>query len=153
MAKLVQEQLLEVFVDDYAFALQESWDAELPVEFPDGLNVGVFVNAFPGRVDVSSAGHIHTAAVKVQVWDGAPPAEDASAWDVRDEAGFESVSGDVAVWTPTLGRTDDLIELGRKGSWRVRVHCAGRDEVAALRGSEEPVVGVERYLVQFFPVC
>ncbi len=51
-----------------------------------------------------------------------------------------------------MGRTDDLIELGSKGSWRVRVHSAGRAEEAALRDSGEGTVGVERYLVQFFPV-
>ncbi|MGW0531114.1 hypothetical protein [Streptomyces sp. NPDC003032] len=151
MVALVQEQRLEVFVDDFTFAFQESWDAELPVEYPDGINVDVFVNTFPGRVDVTSAGHIHTAEVLVQVWDGPPPAEDVTAWDAYAEAEIESMSGDVAVWTPTMGRTDELIKLGRKGSWRVRVHCVGRAEVAALRNSEESVVGVERYLVQFFP--
>lgn len=151
MADLVQEQQLAVFVDSFAFAFQESWDADLPVEFPDAFNADVFVNAFPGRVDVCSAGHTHTAAVTVQVWDGSPPAEDDSAWDAQGEVGFESVSGDVAVWTPSLGRTDDLIALGAKGSWRVRVCCAGRAEVAEMRESEESIVGVERYLVQFFP--
>ncbi|MFF1378709.1 hypothetical protein [Streptomyces sp. NPDC058308] len=151
MAGLVQEQRLDVFVDSYAFAFVESWDAELPVEFPDAFNSDVFVNAFPGRVDVCSAGNTHTAAVTVQVWGETPPAEDGSAWDAQGEAGFESLSGDVAVWTPALGRTDDLVELGRKGPWRVRVHSAGRAAVAALRESELPVVGVERYLVQFFP--
>ncbi|MEI5100885.1 hypothetical protein RB200_23085 [Streptomyces sp. PmtG] len=139
-------------MDDFVFTIQDSWDAELPVDYPDGLNTDVFVNVLPGRVDVSSAGHIHTAAVIVQVWDGLPPIEDHSVWDARDEAGFDSMSGDVAVWTPTLGRTDDeVIELGRKGTWRVRVHCAGRAEVAALRESDESIVGVERFLVQFFP--
>ncbi|MEU7581010.1 hypothetical protein AB0B50_25790 [Streptomyces sp. NPDC041068] len=150
MADPVQEQLFDVFVDNYAFAFVESWDAELPVEFPDGFDADVFVNAFPGRVDVSSAGDTHTVAMTVQVWDGAPPGEDDSAWDAHGEARFESESGDVAIWTPSLGRTDDLVELGGKGSWRVRVYCAGRAVVAAQRESEEPVAGVERYLVQFF---
>ncbi|WP_055564731.1 hypothetical protein [Streptomyces atriruber] len=151
MADLVREQRFDVFVDNYAFAFVESWDADLPVEFPDGFDAGVFVNAFPGRIDVGSAGNTHTAAVTVQVWGGAPPVEDSAGWDAQGEAGFASVSGDVAVWTPSLGRTDDLVELGGKGAWRVRVHGAGRAAVAALRESEEPVVGVERYLVQFFP--
>ncbi|MGW7080461.1 hypothetical protein [Streptomyces sp. NPDC054866] len=151
MAELVQELRLDVFVDSFAFAFQESWDADLPVEFPDAFNADVFVNAFPGRVDVCSAGHTHTAAVSVQVWGGDAPVEDGAVWDVRGEVGFDSVSGDVAVWTPSLGRTDDLIKLGRKGPWRVRAHCTGRAELAGLRESPEPVVGIERYLVQFFP--
>ncbi|MFJ2774363.1 hypothetical protein [Streptomyces sp. NPDC087300] len=151
MAELVQEQRLKVFVDSFAFAFVESWDAELPVEFPDAFDSDVFVNVFPSRVDVCSAGNTHTAAVTVQLWGETPPAQDAGVWDAQGEAGFESLSGDVAVWTPSLGRTDDLVELGGKGPWRVRVHCAGRAEVAALRESKEPIAGVERYLVQFFP--
>ncbi|MGW7071713.1 hypothetical protein ACWGII_22850 [Streptomyces sp. NPDC054855] len=151
MAELVQEQRLEVFVDSFAFAFVESWDADVPVEFPDAFNAEVFVNAFPGRVDLCSAGHTHTAAVTVQVWDGAPPAQEDAVWEVRGEVGFESVSGDVAVWTPSLGRTADLIGLGGKGPWRVRAHGTCRAELAGLGESPVPVVGVERYLVQFFP--
>ncbi|MEV6757103.1 hypothetical protein [Streptomyces sp. NPDC051214] len=151
MAELVRVQRLYVLVDSFAFSFQEFWDADLPIEFPDAFSADAFVNAFPGRVDFCSAGHTHTAAVTVQVWDADPPVEDGVAWEVRGEVGFESVSGDVAVWTPSLGRTDDLIELGGKGRWWVRAHCTGRAEVAELRESPEPVVGVERYLVQFFP--
>ncbi|MFC8125401.1 hypothetical protein [Streptomyces sp. NPDC057302] len=146
MAELVQEQRLAVFVDSFAFTFQESWDADLPVEFPDAFNAGVFVTAFPGRVDLCSAGHTHMAAVTVQVWDGDPPAE-----DVRGEVGFESVSGDIAVGAPSLGRTDDLIELGSRGPWRVRAHCTGCAELAELRESPEPVAGIELHPVQFFP--
>ncbi|MFD4481485.1 hypothetical protein ACFWPU_35970 [Streptomyces sp. NPDC058471] len=57
MAELVQEQRLDVFVDSFAFAFQESWDADLPVEFHNAFNADVIVNAFPGRVDLCSAGH------------------------------------------------------------------------------------------------
>ncbi len=42
-----------------------------------------------------------------------------------------------------------LAESG--GSWRVRVSCVGRAEAAALSEGDGTGVGVERYLIQFWP--
>lgn len=112
----------------------------------------MFLNAFPGRLDIHSAGYTHTASVTVEVWDGRPPEQDPSGWDERAEADFESSSGEVAVWSMGLGRADDVITLADSGgSWRVRVHCAGRSAAAALSEQEGTGEGVERYLVQFWP--
>lgn len=68
------------------------------------------------------------------------------------EAGFESTSGEVAVWSMGLGRADDVVTLADSGgSWRVRVSCAGRGEAAALSELEGTGEGVEKHLVQFWP--
>jgi hypothetical protein len=152
MAELVRQQHLHADVDYHGFGLQESDDADLPVPFPDDFARGAFLNAFPGRLDIYSAGHTHTASVTVQVWDGPPPEEDSSTWDEQDEADFESTSGEVAVWSKGLGRAEDAIRLGESGgSWRVRVSCTGRREAAALSAQEGTGHGVEKYLVQFWP--
>jgi hypothetical protein len=151
MAELLLQQHLSADVGYHAFGLQESDDAELPVPFPDGFARGVFLNAFPGRLDIYSAGHTHTAAVDVEVWDARPPAQDRAAWDEQAEADFESSSGEVAVWSMSLGRTEEVFALGSPGPWRVRVSCAGRAEAASLSEGEGSGEGVERYLVQFWP--
>jgi hypothetical protein len=152
MAVLVRQQHLDADVEYHGFGFQESDDADLPVPFPDDFADGVFLNAFPGRLDVYSAGHTHTAAVTVQVWDGPLPAEDPGEWDEQAETDFESVSGEVAVWSMGLGRADDVITLSDSGgSWRVRVSCSGRREAAALSEQEGTGHGVEKYLVQFWP--
>ncbi|WP_234342684.1 hypothetical protein [Streptomyces sp. NRRL B-3648] len=136
----------------YAFALQESDDAFLALEFPDEFDFGAFLSTHPGRLDITSAGHTHTASLAVEVWDGLAPVQDTVAWEEQAEADFESVSGQVAVWSMSLGRLDDVITLADSGgSWRVRVSSAGRAEVKALAESEEHIKGVERYLVQFWP--
>ncbi|MGW0615227.1 hypothetical protein [Streptomyces sp. NPDC002788] len=150
MAELVRQQHVDADVSYHCFGFQESDDADLPVPFPDDFADGVFLNAFPGRLDFYSAGHTHTASVTVEVWDAEPPSQDPQQWDEQAEADFESTSGEVAVWS--MGRADDLITLSDSGgSWRVRANCTGRKETAALSEQEGTGKGVEKYLVQFWP--
>ncbi|MFJ1602319.1 hypothetical protein ACIOHS_02930 [Streptomyces sp. NPDC088253] len=152
MADLVRQQDVNAYVGFHAFGLQESDDADLPVPFPDDFNRHVFLSTHPGRLDITSGGHTHTAAVSVEVWDGPPPQQNRADWDETAEAEFESTSGQVAVWSMHTGRMDDLITLADSGgTWHVRVNCAGRAEAAALSEGEGTGHGVERYLVQFWP--
>ncbi|MGW3852696.1 hypothetical protein [Streptomyces fagopyri] len=152
MAELVRRQHVDAYVGYHAFGLQESDDADLPVPFPDDFDFDVFLGAHPGRLDITSGGHTHTAAVGVEVWDGPPPEQDPAGWDERAETGFTSTSGEVAVWSMHAGRSDALITPADSGgSWRVRVGCVGRAAAAALSEGEGTGLGVERYLVQFWP--
>ncbi|MGW3632314.1 hypothetical protein ACWD7F_19475 [Streptomyces sp. NPDC005122] len=152
MAELVRRQHVDAYVGYHAFGLQESDDADLPVPFPDDFDFDVFLGAHPGRLDITSGGHTHTAAVGVEVWDGPPPKQDLADWDDQAEAEFVSTSGEVAVWSMHTGRSDDLITLADSGGpWRVRVSCVGRAAAAALSEGEGTGLGVERYLVQFWP--
>lgn len=152
MAELVRKQHIDADVGYSAFGLQESDDADLPVPFPDDFDYDTFLSTHPGRLDITSGGHTHTAAVTVEVWDGPPPEQDPASWDEQAEADLESTSGQVAVWSMSLGRADDVITLADSGgTWQVRVSCAGRAEAAALSGGEGTGTGVERYLVQFWP--
>jgi hypothetical protein len=151
VTKRVQRFDLAADVGYHAFALQESDDAVLPVLFPDGFQQGVFLRSWPGRLDFYSGGHTHTAAVAAEVWDGPPLAEDPGGWDEQAEAEFESSSGEVAVWSMSLGRTEEAFALGRAGVWRVRASCRGRAAAAALSELEGTGEGVEQYLLQFWP--
>ncbi|MFE4551970.1 hypothetical protein [Streptomyces sp. NPDC056785] len=152
MAELVRRQYMDAYVGYHALGLQESDDVDLPVPFPDDFDFGVFLGAHPGRLDITSGGHTHTAAVSVEVWDGSPPEQDPAGWDEQAEADFESTSGEVAVWSMHTGRSDDLVKLADSGgSWRVRVSCVGRAAAAALSEGEGTGRGVEHYLVQFWP--
>ncbi|MGW2781657.1 hypothetical protein ACWC3X_10455 [Streptomyces populi] len=152
MAELVRRQDVHAYVGFHAFGLQESDDADLPVPFPDDFDRHAFLSTHPGRLDITSGGHTHTATVGVEVWDGPPPRQNRADWDKTAEAEFESASGQVAVWSMHTGRMDDLITLADSGGrWHVRVHCAGRAEAAALSEDAGTGHGVERYLVQFWP--
>ncbi|MFI6642539.1 hypothetical protein [Streptomyces sp. NPDC050504] len=151
MAQVVRRQRLSAYVGFFSFGLQESHDADLPVPFPDAFHQDVFLGTHPGRLDITSGGHTHTATLDVEVWDAAPP-EDPAGWDEQAEADFESTSGRVAVWSMHTGRTDeDVVLADTGGSWRVRVSCVGRAAAAALSEGEGTGVGVERYLLQFWP--
>jgi hypothetical protein len=152
VAQIVRRQRVSSYVAFHAFALQESDDADLPVPFPDEFPRHAFIGTHPGRLDIRSGGHTHTALLDVEVWDAVPPPQDPADWDEQAEADFESTSGQVAVWSGSIGRMDDDITLADSGGlWRVRVHCVGRAEAAALSEGEGTGVGVERYLIQFWP--
>ncbi|MFJ3222094.1 hypothetical protein ACIPJS_01820 [Streptomyces sp. NPDC086783] len=152
MAELVRKQSVSANVGFFAFGLQESDDADLPVPFPDDFHRDGFVGTHPGRLDIGSGGHTHTPTVEVEVWDAAPPPQDPAGWDEQAEADFESTSGQVAVWSMYVGRMDDVITLADSGgSWRVRIGCTGRAAAAALSEGEGTGFGVERYLLQFWP--
>ncbi|WP_432066869.1 hypothetical protein [Streptomyces sp. C10-9-1] len=152
MARLVRRQRVSAYVGYHVFGLQDSDDGELPVPFPDDVDASAFLGVHPGRLDITSGGHTHTATVDVEVWDGAPPAQDAVAWDEQGEATVESPSGELAVWSLHSGRMDGVITLGTAGgSWRVRVGCVGRAAAAALSVGTGTGTGVERYLLQFWP--
>ncbi|MET8957436.1 hypothetical protein ACWEO4_43535 [Streptomyces sp. NPDC004393] len=115
MAQLLRRQQLDVFVGYHAFGLQESDDAVLDLLFPDGFDFGAFLSTHPGRLDITSAGHTHTAVLTAEVGDGPAPTQEAAAWEEQAEADFESVSGQVAVWSMSLGRSEDLITLSDTG--------------------------------------
>ncbi|MFD8638301.1 hypothetical protein [Streptomyces sp. NPDC059533] len=150
MAALLQQDLLDVEVAFRGFGFQESDDGAVPVPFGDGYERGVFLKEHARRFDLFSAGHTHTASVTVRVWNGEPE-PDGTAWDEQGEVDFESTTGEVAVWTTTLGRSDQLIRLGQAGWWRVRVGCLGRAEVERVTRSEGGARGVEKYTVDFWP--
>ncbi|MEU9146541.1 hypothetical protein [Streptomyces sp. NPDC048349] len=150
MAGLLWQQELDARVEFRSFGFQEADDSAVPVPFPDDFEWGVFLRAHVRRFDVFSAGHTHTASLHVRVWDGRPDAEEGhGGWEEQAEIDYESVTGDVAVWG--TGRSEDLIRLGRRGMWRVRVCCAGRAEVERVTRSEGTAHGVERYRIDFWP--
>ncbi|MEV0370539.1 hypothetical protein AB0I10_12015 [Streptomyces sp. NPDC050636] len=150
MALVVRQQQLNVHVTYHQFCFQESDESCVPVEYPDGFEWGKFVNVFPGRIDVFSAGHTHTASVGVEVWDSQPPEPKRELWDEVEEVTVESATGQLAVWD--MGRSDDLVWLGSSGgTWRARMHCKGREETKRITEQDGSVEGVEKYVVQFWP--
>ncbi|QLE75266.1 hypothetical protein FGW37_30015 [Streptomyces rectiverticillatus] len=148
MAKLSHEQDLNVFVTHYSFSIQELEDERVPIPYPEGSEGGEFVRQFPMRLDLESAGHTHTASVKVEVWGSPPELADRGAWDKIAEAAIESPTGELAVWSDGL---DDQIDLGAPGLWHVRVAVAGREEVERQALVVGAVEGVEHWLLQFWP--
>ncbi|MFI8963065.1 hypothetical protein ACIGO8_13185 [Streptomyces sp. NPDC053493] len=150
MPELLHQQLLDVEVAFRGFGFQESDDSAVPVPFGDDYEWGVFLQGHERRFDLFSAGHTHTAGVEVRVWAGQPLAAPGE-WDEQEEVDFETTTGDVAVWTMTLGRSDHLIRLGNPGRWRVRVGGTGRAGVARVTQTQGVAYGVEKYLIDFWP--
>ncbi|MFD5099845.1 hypothetical protein [Streptomyces albidochromogenes] len=152
MAELMQQQDLNIEVDFFGFGLQEVDDRFVPVGYPEGRVPEAFLTAHPGRIDVESGGHTHTAAMTVEVWNAEPPSADGrEAWEAQGQARILSASGELALWAAAGPMTESvrLPEAGRE--WQVRIYCVGREEVRRLAEQSIPE-GVERYLAQFWPV-
>ncbi|WP_326680938.1 hypothetical protein [Streptomyces sp. NBC_01237] len=152
MARLVSRQGLDVEVDFYGWCLQDVDDTVVPVPFPEGFDGESFLAAHEGRLDFSSAGHTHTAALTAEVWDDEPAEAGAeNGWDEVAEGVIVCRSGELAVWAVAGGPMPVYVRLsGQAGRWRVRAHCRGREEVRRLAREGVPE-GVERYLIQFWP--
>ncbi|MBT2400871.1 hypothetical protein [Streptomyces sp. ISL-100] len=152
MAELIQQQELNVEVDFFGFGFQEVDDRFVPVGYPEGRVPEGFLAEHPGRIDVESGGHTHTASLTVEVWDAEPPSAEArEAWEAQGEARIRSASGELAFWA-VAGPMPEYVRLPDVGrEWQVRVYCAGREEVRRLTQESVPE-GVERYLAQFWPI-
>ncbi|NBM18837.1 hypothetical protein [Streptomyces sp. GC420] len=151
MARLTRQQELDVHVDFYGRTLQELHDTFVPVPYPDGHVGGRFVSEYPGRIDVESAGHTHTAALRVEVWDGEPPAEAPGSWDEQGDVRIRSESGQLIVWGVAGGPMPETVRLSDTGGTRrARIRCTGREEVRRL-AQQGVAHGVERYLAQLWP--
>ncbi|MFJ7416935.1 hypothetical protein ACIQWZ_40035 [Streptomyces sp. NPDC098077] len=140
-------------VEFHAFALQEEDDMEVPAPFPEEraeVPGADFLTAYDKRLDFESAGHTHEAALTAEVWSSEPPVTGGVRWEAQGEAEIFSIIGNLSVETMS-GVGEGRVELGRPDTlWKVRVSCSGRAEVARLAVVDVPV-GVERYLVQFWP--
>ncbi|MGP4001790.1 hypothetical protein [Streptomyces sp. 8N706] len=107
----------------------------------------------------SGAGDIlHEPAVRVEAWEDAPP-EPTGQWDDRAETQLCLGSGEVGIFGLTGGEPESTpLPVGRPGTYRVRAHRTGGRHVAGLAeadpgaGPEAIPRGVERFLVQLWPV-
>ncbi|RPK32072.1 hypothetical protein EES39_39515 [Streptomyces sp. ADI92-24] len=153
MTELVAREEVRVSVEFHTFALQEEDDMEVPAPFPEERADAPgedFLTAYDKRLDFESAGHTHEAALTAEVWGSEPPVTGDDHWEAQGEAEIFSTTGNLSVETMS-GVGEGRVELGRTDMlWKVRVSCSGRAEVARLAAVDVPV-GVERYLVQFWP--
>ncbi|MVO87780.1 hypothetical protein GPA10_24215 [Streptomyces sp. p1417] len=151
MSELISREEVSVEVDFYGIYLQDWDDSQVPVPFPEGWEAGPFLRARPGRLDITSAGHTHTAALTVEVWDAEPPAPSGD-WEESERAEILSISGELEVGGVAGGPMPEPIRLsGRECNWSVRVACSGRSEVAEKARQGVPEGVVERYVLQFWP--
>ncbi|MEV5979701.1 hypothetical protein [Streptomyces sp. NPDC052114] len=145
---LVHRGQFPVLVERFLLWLQDA-DEDVIDDWPDEAEG--LVSAQHGRVDIRSKGHTHKAAVTVEVWDAPPEPDRSVAWEATGEAELDSASGHLQFHTAG-GPDKNEISLGAADRrWRLRAHVVGQEEVAALAEQGVPD-GVERFLLQFWPV-
>ncbi|MFG2143624.1 hypothetical protein ACGFRG_05405 [Streptomyces sp. NPDC048696] len=152
MAAMIKHQELSVYVEHFAICLEDRDTSWMSHPFPDGYDPEVFLKPFPGRLDIRSAGHTHTAHFTVEVWDG-PPSEPEGEWDERGTASLHCVSGQLRLHGTSGGPATDDVHLPQApATWEVRLLCTGRTEVAA-ETLHRAAHNVERYTAQFWPAA
>lgn len=151
MPEMLAEHTMDVRVEFHHFCVQEADDDLVPVPYPDGTAPdGRFLTAHECRVDVSSAGHTHTATLTAQIWDERPAEDTGIAWEEQGETEICSGSGTLS-FVVVGGPQPETLELGVPGRrWGLRICSAGRRQVARLAPEGVPH-GVEQYLLQFWP--
>ncbi|MFH8789176.1 hypothetical protein [Streptomyces roseoverticillatus] len=150
MPILLSKKDMDVRVEYGSFGIQEFYHDDVPIPYPDASKSGVFLQSFPGRLDLGSAGHTHTVSVSVEIWDSCPVSDLHQDWDEVEESVIETPTGELAVWD-TGPQQGNGISLGRPGHWAVRAAAAGRAEAERQTRLTGPVHGVERWLLQFWP--
>ncbi len=145
---LVHREQFPVLIERFLLWLQDA-EGDLIDAWPEGAQG--LVSEQHGRVDIKSGGHTHTATFTVEVWDAPPQPDHTVSWEATGEAELESASGQLQFHT-VGGPDENVIDLGiPHRRWRLRAHVVGQEEVTPLAEQGVPE-GVERFLLQFWPV-
>ena len=100
-----------------------------------------------GGLLLHSAANDHYPTVRLELWDGAPPAAPGS-WDHVLELTCD-LQAAVRLQSVTAAHSTHTLTIPRPGTSHARVHAGNQDEAAELdEGTFE--AGVERWLIQFW---
>jgi hypothetical protein len=148
---IVRELEDRISVEYSLFYLLDSGIVDLPEpKFPPAD----WVQTGPNWVAFRSGGQDHYALVRMQLWDGEPIAA-TEHWDLSCNVSFTSTSGELVLWSPTIGPSDRKLLLAGAGRYTMRVQCRGRQAVAqALDEITTPRASlpkdIEQYLLQIW---
>ncbi|WP_409185969.1 hypothetical protein F9C11_17670 [Amycolatopsis sp. VS8301801F10] len=145
MARLLTAQETEVLVDYSMFAMLSGSGGDPLAEERDVAAIG------PGGIGFFSAANDHTATVRLECWDGEPPAGGSSGETVTGTVTIAPPPGVVFVGIGTGFSRE--VSTPFSGPCRAEVVCTGRDEAARLYNEEHELFfeDVERWLVRLWP--
>lgn len=127
-------------------------DQDGATEPPDGWSDTPGLLASAGRgVLLRTAGNDFYPVVRLEVWSSEPQPQSEGEWEDQDEATFTSETGLGLLREWDGGPVGSPLELGNRGSYRLRAYCRGRAQAEALIGEEMFYEGVEKWLLQVWP--
>ncbi|MFC3453042.1 hypothetical protein [Amycolatopsis speibonae] len=103
-----------------------------------------------------ASGEWHVVEALLQRWDITPSTLDPG-WDLHRQGRCHFSSGRLNTWNPAREEIFGTFDLEAPGTYDVRVHTTDRDrtrralEDAATTAGDQPIRGIERFLIQFRP--
>jgi hypothetical protein len=135
-----------VVVEYGQFVVQEVSMARSPLALPDPVGGWVAVGG-PGGLLLHSAATDHYPAVRLELWDDAPPSAP-DYWDHVLELTCDIQSA-VRLQSVTAAHSAHTLPIMRPGAHHARVHAGNQDEAAELDGGTLES-GIERWLIQLW---
>jgi len=130
------------------FVVQEISMLRSPLALPVPTGEWVAVGG-PGGLLLHSAATDHYPAVRLELWDDAPP-NSPDGWDQVAELTCDLQSA-VRLQSVTATHSTHAMPIARPGAHHARVHAGNQDEAAKLdEGTFES--GIERWLIQMWLV-
>lgn len=149
MSRLITAVDDTVEVEYGQFVLQEVPMARSPLALPVPTGPWTAVGG-PGGLLLQSAATDHYPAIRIELWDDTPPADDRhSGWDQVLELTCD-ISAQTRLQSVTATPGEHTLTIEQSGAHHARVHVGNRRDTAELgEGSFE--TGVERWLIQLWP--
>ncbi|MET9002285.1 hypothetical protein [Amycolatopsis sp. Hca4] len=130
------------------FVLQELAMTRSPLTLPVPAGAWTAVGGAGGLL-LHSAATDHAPAVRIELWDGAP-AGDTAEWDEVLDLTCD-LAADVRLQSVTATPGHHTLPITHPGAHHARIH-AGNQRDAGRLGEGSWAEGVERWLIQLWPV-
>lgn len=157
MSQPLDQATVRVRIVEGHFLIEDE-DAHWPT-IPDFQGPDDWLLTTDNQIAVCSAsGEWHIPEALLQHWATTPPAPGPD-WPLQQEALCHFASGGLNIWNPAREEIFGTFDLKDPGTYHVRAYTANRDntrqaiEDAAVTAGDQPIRGIEKFLIQFWPAA
>ena len=153
MSDLVDALDDSILVEYRRFGIMDTDVENTPNPFPGGPISREVVSVQQNRIDIRSAANDHVAEVRFEFWRRRPHGEIGKDWEDLGEKKLRLSSGELQLWSVTMGPSPNLYAVGNPGTYMVRVVARGRDSARQSWESGTPggvPHSTEQYVFSFW---
>ncbi|MFJ4100827.1 hypothetical protein [Amycolatopsis japonica] len=157
MSQPIAQATIQVRIVEGHFVIED--DDIDPPTFPAFAEADDWLLTTDNQIAVCSAsGEWHVPEALLQRWTTAPPTP-GPGWKVHQQRQCHFSSGVLNILNPAREEVFGTFDLETPGSYHVRAHTTDRDNTrrlldhAAATAGDQPIHGVEKFLIQFWPAA